>query len=144
MWGWIDLLTALAWMDKHSGTISVISLALAILSALFKPSTWRGVVASVLAALAGIALLPYSPSNWKAWAVKAFVVGVVFICGYWWLVERYRRWRAGRNAYFKQSSGTFEAIVETVRSYPGDSNVRVQLSTDQGTLTVTKKPADRK
>ncbi len=144
MWAWADLLTVLAWLDSHSGTISMISLALALLGALFKPSTWRKLVASGFAALAGVGFLPYDPSNWKLWSVKACVLAVMFICGYWWLVEKYHRWRAGRRSSATQPSGTFETIVETVGRIPGDSNVRVQLSTTQGTLTVTKKPADRK
>jgi hypothetical protein len=141
---WTDLSTVLTWMDKHSGTISMISLALALLGALFKPSTWRKVVASGFAALAGIGFLPYDPSNWKLWSVKACALALVFICGYWWLVEKCHSWRAGRRSSATQPSGTFETIVETVGRIPGDSNVRVQLSTDQETLTITKRPVDKK
>src|SRR5260370_1486875 len=114
MWGWADLLTVLTWLDSHSGTISMISLALALLGALFKLSTWRRLVASGLVALAGIGFLPYDPSNWKLWSVKAFVLAAVFICGYLWLLEKYQGWLTGRRSSAAQPSGTFETIIKTV------------------------------
>lgn len=139
-----ELLIALAWLESHSGTTSLLSLAVAVLSGLFMPSTWRRILASIFAGLSGFAFLPYDPNHWKIWSAKAFALAVVFIIAYWGVIQHYRSWRASRQLQLTQPSGTFETIVDRVSRIPGDSNVRVQLSTDQGTLTITKKPVQLK
>jgi hypothetical protein len=139
----MDPSSALAWLETHSGAISLIALIFAALSALFKPATWRRVVATILAGLVGLLFLPYDAGDPKIWGVRALLLACVFACAFWWLVGRYNAWRASRSPLPAQPSGTFESIVDSVRRFPGDSNVSVRVSTSQGILSVTKKPVDR-
>jgi hypothetical protein len=139
-----SILFVLAWLENHSGTTSLVALVFAVLSALFKPPTWRRVVASILAGLVGFLFLPYDANDLMVWGLKATILGFVFICAFWWIVNRFHAWRSAENVLPGQPSGTFEAIVDSVTHFKGNSDVSVQLSSAQGTLTVTRTSATNK
>ncbi|SRR6266851_3750351 len=143
MWTLMDRSSAPAWLETHSGATSLVALIFAVLSALFRPRIWRRVLASVLAGSVGLLFLPYDAKNLKSWIARALLLACVFACAFWWLVGRYDAWRASRSPLRAQPSGTFESIVDSVGRFPGDSNVSVKVATDQGTLSVTKRPVDR-
>jgi hypothetical protein len=143
MWILTDPSSTLDWLETHSGAISLIALIFAVLSALFKPAIWRRVVATILAGLVGLLFLPYDTNSPKIWGARALLLACVFACAFWWLVGRYHAWRTTRTPLPAQPSGTFESIVDSVRRFPGDSNVSVRVATSEGTLSITKKPVDR-
>ncbi len=139
---WTDSSRVLTWIECHSGLTSLIALIFAVLSALFKPSTWRRVVSSFLAGFVGFLFLPYDADNVGHWIFKALILAVVFIFAFWWILGRYQAWRIAGSPLLAQPSGTFETIVDTVRRFPAGSNVSVRMSSTQGTLTITKTTVD--
>jgi len=135
---WASIQSVVAWLENHSGTTSLIALIFAVVSALFKPTTWRRVVASILAGLVGFLFLSYDATHLLIWVIKSATLALVFIFAFWWIVGRARSWLTSKNPLPAQPSGTFETIVDTVTRIKGDSNISVRFSSDQGTLTVTR------
>ncbi len=140
----MDMHYFLSWVEQHSGLVFLASLIIAILSALFSPPVWRRVLASVFIGSIGVLFLPYDGAHVAMWMAKSFVVAVVFAFAFWWVVERLHNWRAKQKPVPLQPSGTLEATAETVsRIIVGDSGhskLRVRLSTNAGTFTITKHP----
>ena len=139
-----SMLSGLVWLVNHSGLTSLVALILAVLSALFDPPTWRRVMASLLVALGGMLFLPYRASDPISWSARATVLAVAFVFAFWYIVGRYNAWRVARNPLPAQPSGTFEAIVDSVRRFKGNSNVSVHISTTQGTMSITKTATEKK
>ena len=145
---WLNDPSALVvWLESHSGLTSFVSLAVSLVSALFKPSTWRRVLATILASSAAFLFLPYEPANKNVWIVKSLFLAFVFNCAVWWIAARFREWRSSGSPLPSQPGRTFQTVVDSVNrtiAESGDSDVRARLSTDAGTYTITKTAGQKK
>ncbi len=134
---WRTASSVLGWLQIHPLVLSLLGLA----SGLFEPRRYRQVVATILiGASAVLFFVPFESQTPVKWAIKALVLGSVFIYAFWSLLIRISKSGGGPFKSRPQPTEQSDPLNVVDHAIAKASSLHAEIRTESYQMSITMAP----